>query len=561
MSGKRPIRCAIYTRKSTEEGLEQDFNSLDAQREACAAYISSQKAEGWAELAGRYDDGGYSGGTLERPALQRLLNDIETGTVDVVVVYKIDRLSRSLMDFARLVEVFDRKGVTFVSVTQSFNTTTSMGRLTLNVLLSFAQFEREVTGERIRDKFAASKRKGIWMGGNPPLGYDVSNRKLVVNPAEAETVRLIFRRYVDLGCVRLLCVDLKERGVVSKPRVLKTGTPRGAKPIGRSALYCILNNRTYIGETTHKGRSYPGEHEAIVPCEVFDRVQQQLAELRPPVTVGARVSQDAPYAGLLFDETGAPMVPSYTVKGKSQRYRYYVSRPAMKGEPSKASIPRISAPPFEGLVSSVLQRLGLPADQPRSVVQRIDVQPNDVVIRLSRADAIALWRSAAAEAGQRTDSQIVGDHQDILESGETLEERGERLVLTLPVRARFRGGAAAVHLPVGASDPRLDLTLIKALARAHHWRKMLLDGEADSIEALARRFDLDRGHVGLTLNLAFLSPMLVRAIVRGEQPPGLRLKRLLRDGIPLSWREQEVAFMPTAKECKNTGNAGRNVSG
>jgi DNA invertase Pin-like site-specific DNA recombinase len=255
MSVKRPVRCAIYTRKSTEEGLEQDFNSLDAQRESCAAYITSQKAEGWTSVDGRYDDGGYSGGTLERPALQRLLKDIECGGVDVVVVYKIDRLSRSLMDFARLVEVFDRKGVTFVSVTQSFNTTTSMGRLTLNVLLSFAQFEREVTGERIRDKFAASKRKGIWMGGNPPLGYDVSNRKLVVNPAEAETVRHIFQRYLDLGCVRLLCSDLKEQGIVSKPRVFSAGARRGGKPIERSALYCILNNRTYIGETNHKGIS------------------------------------------------------------------------------------------------------------------------------------------------------------------------------------------------------------------------------------------------------------------------------------------------------------------
>ena len=255
MSTKRQVRCAVYTRKSSEEGLEQDFNSLDAQREACEAYIASQKAEGWIALRDHFDDGGFSGGTLERPALRRLMKEIEAGKVDVVVVYKIDRLSRSLMDFAKLVEAFDRKSVTFVSVTQSFNTTNSMGRLTLNVLLSFAQFEREVTGERIRDKFAASKKKGMWMGGNPPLGYDVSNRKLVVNASEAKTVRMIFQRYLDLGCVRLLCADLAAQGVVSKQRAFESGQRRGGKPMGRSALYCILNNRASIGETTHKGAS------------------------------------------------------------------------------------------------------------------------------------------------------------------------------------------------------------------------------------------------------------------------------------------------------------------
>jgi site-specific DNA recombinase len=546
MSTKRQIRCAIYTRKSTEEGLDQDFNSLDAQREACAAYITSQKAEGWTAIADRYDDGGVSGGTLERPALQRLLKNIECGAVDVVVVYKIDRLSRSLMDFAKLVEVFDRTGVTFVSVTQSFNTTTSMGRLTLNVLLSFAQFEREVTGERIRDKFAASKRKGIWMGGNPPLGYDVSNRKLIVNPAEAEIVRLIFRRYLDLGCARLLCTDLKEQGVVSKPRMLSTGSSRGGKPIERSALYCILNNRTYIGQTTHQGRSYPGEHEAIVPRELFDHVQLQLAELRPPVKVGARATQDAPLAGLLFDETGSAMLPTYTVKGQSRRYRYYVSRPALKGAASEAAISRIPAPPLEVLLSGVLHRVGLSAATPRAVVLRIEIRLNDIVIHLKRVEAIAAWRSAGPEARSCTDTQILGHRRQLLDIGETLADDGDHLVLSLPVRARFRGGDASVQEASGNTQSRPDLTLIKALARAHQWRKMLVSGEASSIEALAQRFSLDRGHVGLTLNLAFLSPALTRAIVRGEQPPSLRLNRLLRDRIPLSWREQEAAFLPCA---------------
>jgi site-specific DNA recombinase len=544
MSTKCQIRCAIYTRKSTEEGLEQDFNSLDAQWEACGAYITSQKAEGWIPVAGRYDDGGYSGGTLERPALQRLLKDIERGMVDVVVVYKIDRLSRSLMDFAKLVEVFDRKGVTFVSVTQSFNTTTSMGRLTLNMLLSFAQFEREITGERIRDKFAASKRKGLWMGGNPPLGYDVSSRKLVVNPAEAETVRFIFRRYLKLGCVRLLCTDLKERSIVSKPRVFSAGGTRGGKPIERSALYCILNNRTYVGETTHKGTSYPGEHEAIVPRELFDQVHHRLGELRPPVTVGTRATQDAPLAGLLFDETGTAMLPTYTVKGQSRRYRYYVSRPAMKGETSGATISRISAPPLEQLLSRVLQRMGLPTNEPHATIQRIDVWAQAIALHLKRADALAVWRSAGPEGRSRTDRQILGDRRELLEIGETLVEDNDYLILSLPVRARFRGGAATVSDPAGKTR-RGDLPLIKALARAHQWRKMLLSGEAASIEALAQRFNLDRGHVGLTLKLASLSPTLTRAVIRGEQPAGLSLNRLLRGEIPLSWREQEAAFPPS----------------
>jgi site-specific DNA recombinase len=256
-AGKR-LRCAVYTRKSSEEGLEQDFNSLDAQREACEAFILSQKREGWLLIRELYDDGGYSGGTLERPAFQRLLADVRANGVDVVVVYKVDRLTRSLSDFARIVEAFDKHGVSFVSVTQQFNTTSSMGRLTLNILLSFAQFEREVTGERIRDKIAASKKKGLWMGGQPPLGYDVQDRKLTVNPAEAKTVRSIFRRYLDLKAVRLLKADLDAQGIVSKRRKAADGSSYGGKPIARGALYLMLQNRIYRGEIVHKDKAYPG---------------------------------------------------------------------------------------------------------------------------------------------------------------------------------------------------------------------------------------------------------------------------------------------------------------
>src|SRR4051794_39117267 len=267
-SGAPPLhRCAIYTRKSSEEGLEQDFNSLDAQREACEAFVRSQKGAGWVALPTMYDDGGLSGGTLQRPALRRLLADIAAGRVDTVVVYKVDRLTRSLADFAKIVEAFDAKGVAFVSVTQQFNTTSSMGRLTLNMLLSFAQFEREVTGERIRDKIAASKQKGMWMGGYPPLGYDVQDRKLVVNASEAEQVRHIFRRYAELKSVRALKEELDATGIVSKSRM---GTQQpGGKPIARGALYHMLQNRLYRGEITHKGAAYPGQHEAIVDPGVW----------------------------------------------------------------------------------------------------------------------------------------------------------------------------------------------------------------------------------------------------------------------------------------------------
>jgi|HubBroStandDraft_2_1064218.scaffolds.fasta_scaffold10551_4 site-specific DNA recombinase len=545
MIPKRSVHCAIYTRKSTEEGLEQDFNSLDAQREACTAYIASQKAEGWIALSNCYDDGGYSGGTLDRPALKQLLKAIEQGAVDVVVVYKIDRLSRSLMDFAKLVEVFDRKSVTFVSVTQSFNTTTSMGRLTLNVLLSFAQFEREVTGERIRDKFAASKKKGMWMGGNPPLGYDVNNRKLVVNQAEAETVRLIFKRYLDIGCVRLLCADLKERGVVSKHRTFNNGQTRGGIPIERSALFCILNNRAYIGDVTHKGSHYPGEHEGIVPRELYDAVQKRLAELSPPMASNIREPSDALFAGLMFDETGDPMLATYTKK-KGVRYRYYVSRRATKGERSDAAISRIPAPPFEAFLLGVLRRLCLVRQenpiQVLSLIQRIDIGSNSIAIQLDRDDAMAAWRAAQLDEPVQRDRDIVDRRRELLESGETLSDNEGQLALSLPVRARFRGGRSAITFPgrIPSNPTRSDMTLIKALARAHHWRQMLLDGEVDSIEALAHRMGQDRGHVGLTLKLGFLSPAITRAIMRGEQPPGLRLSHLLNGEIPMSWRAQET---------------------
>jgi site-specific DNA recombinase len=344
------VRCAIYTRKSSEEGLEQEFNSLDAQREACEAFIKSQKHQGWSALATLYDDPAYSGGTMDRPALQRLLSDIAAGRIDAVVVYKVDRLTRSLADFAKIVEALDAKSVSFVSVTQAFNTTTSMGRLTLNVLLSFAQFEREVTGERIRDKIAASKRKGMWMGGLPSLGYDVKDRKLVVNQAEAEAVRHIFRRYLALGSVRALKEELAAGGIASKRRIAADGTPYGAKPFSRGALYLMLQNRIYRGEIVHKGTAYRGEHSAIVDEALWAEVQRTLQDHRVERPATAMKSE-ALLAGVLFDAEGEPMTPTHAVK-KGTRYRYYVSRRLIVGTADKSTGDgqRIPADNLEALV-------------------------------------------------------------------------------------------------------------------------------------------------------------------------------------------------------------------
>ncbi len=346
----KKARCAIYTRKSSEEGLDQAFNSLDAQREACAAYILSQKHEGWTVLPTLYDDGGFSGGTMERPALKRLIADIEAGQIDVIVVYKVDRLTRALSDFAKLVEVFDRRGVSFVSITQQFNTTTSMGRLTLNVLLSFAQFEREVISERVRDKVAASKKKGLWMGGMPPLGYDVENRKLVVNEAEAGIVVDIFRRYLALKSVHALRDELADAGIRSKRRMRPDGTEYGGQKFSRGALYLILQNRLYLGEVTHKEQSYPGEHPAIIDKPLWEEVQTVLAANRVERANGARGRHPSLLTGMVFDETGERMTPTHAVK-KGTRYRYYVSTSLVTGTGKKGSSGRrIPAGNLEGLV-------------------------------------------------------------------------------------------------------------------------------------------------------------------------------------------------------------------
>ena len=373
----RRLRCAIYTRKSSEEGLDMEFNSLDAQREACEAYIASQKSEGWVATRDRYDDGGFSGGNLDRPGLKQLLADIDDGLIDVVVVYKIDRLSRALMDFSKLVEVFDRNGVTFVSVTQSFNTTTSMGRLTLNILLSFAQFEREVIGERIRDKVAASRKRGIWMGGYVPLGYDVQDRKLVINETEAASVRRIFERFVELGSATMLAKELRREGFRSKQGTL----------IDKGYLYRVLRNRVYRGEAVHKGKAYPGEHDAIVTDKVWDQVDAILQGNRHARSCNSRMQTPAPLKGLIFTDTGAAMTPTATKK-RGKLYRYYVSMDVIKNrttedEGGDQAPTRLPAGMVEDAIVTEVRRI---LQTPEVVTQVLAALKRDQV---SEAEAIA----------------------------------------------------------------------------------------------------------------------------------------------------------------------------
>ena len=380
---RRRIRCAIYTRKSSEEGLEQEFNSLDAQREACEAYIASQRHEGWLTMREGYDDGGYSGGNLDRPGLQNLLEDIRAGLVDVIVVYKIDRLSRSLMDFARLVEVFDEHKVTFVSVTQSFNTTTSMGRLTLNVLLSFAQFEREVTGERIRDKIAASRAKGMWMGGFVPWGYDAVDRKLVINEAEASQIRFIFERFIELGSATRLTRELVRKGITNK---------RG-RPIDKGFLYKLFRNRVYLGEAVHKGTSPPGEHKAIIDQPLWDKVHSIL-KISPRVRANnTRAQTPAMLKGLIYTDTGVAMTPTHTRKGE-KLYRYYISMDALKNrsDEGQGSIVRLNAGVIESaVVQKIRQMLRAPEIAAKACAAlsaaRSGLTENDVASALATFDS------------------------------------------------------------------------------------------------------------------------------------------------------------------------------
>ena len=410
----KPVRCAIYTRVSTDHGLDQEFNSLDAQYDAASAYIKSQAHAGWTLIRSRYDDGGYSGGSTDRPDLQRLLDDIRARKLDVIVVYKVDRLTRSLADFAKLVELFDAHGVSFVSVTQQFNTTTSMGRLTLNVLLSFAQFEREVTSERIRDKIAASKRKGLWVGGPLPLGYQMKDGKIAVVEDEAERVRLIYRRYLELGGVNALVRDLKDKDIRTKIRLRATGATRGGIPFGRGSLFYLLRNRFYIGEVKYKDEILPGEQPAIMDRQLFDAVQQKLTDQWSHRN-HAKSKSDHLLTGLLYDDAGHRMIPTHATKA-GIRYRYYVSLPHLKGESktvSVGSVSRIPATDIEDIiVKSVNEHLVAQHDQPSSSSARADdrsvIAEQVVRIDVHKDRLIVRFKSAGTEEGSHsTDGQLL----------------------------------------------------------------------------------------------------------------------------------------------------------
>jgi DNA invertase Pin-like site-specific DNA recombinase len=551
-------RCAIYTRKSSEEGLEQEFNSLAAQREACEAFIRSQRNEGWVLAKTRYDDGGFSGGNLERPALQHLIADIRAGRIDIVVVYKVDRLTRSLADFARLVELFDAEAVSFVSVTQQFNTTSSMGRLTLNVLLSFAQFEREVTGERIRDKIAASKKKGIWMGGNVPLGYDAEERTLVINPAEAETVRRIFALYRELGCVRRVKEEIDRLGLRTKSSTTANGTERGGKPFSRGHLYTLLSNPIYTGQIAHKGELHPGQQPALIDDETWIAVRAQFAANTSEHRRKAKAAEPSLLAGLLVDAQGERLTPSHAVK-KGRRYRYYVSAALITDAGTdRAQGWRLAAREIEEAVTRILADT---LTSPASLVERFGAagMPGDQLRRLlSRAVRMAAVLDGSAGERAKLVRELVGkiivDEKTItikLRGGPLLggdvssctsdEPSDSALELTAAVAFTPRGGETKLVLPGLAQQnhsSRCDPALIKAIARGCAWFEELATGRARSLQDLAKRNGISRRYIRRLVDLAFLSPELVEAILQGRQPVELTATRLTELDLPLDWREQ-----------------------
>lgn len=553
------IRCAIYTRKSTEEGLDQQFNSLDAQREACEAYIASQRHEGWKALPKHYDDGGYSGGNTQRPALQVLMADIVSGKVDLVVVYKIDRLTRSLMDFAKMVEVFDKHQTSFVSVTQHFNTTSSMGRLTLNVLLSFAQFEREVTGERIRDKIAASKKKGLWVGGNVPLGYDVKDKALVVNAKEAAQVRHLFQRYLVLGSVGLLKDELDAGGVKSKVRTGNHAKRSGGRSYSRGALYWLLQNRYYLGEVSHAGQHYPGQHKAIVPRDLWDKVQQSLADNRRRTKLRENAASPSLLASRIYLANGKRLTPIHTNK-QGRRYRYYtVARP--KIEEPKHTGKKISLPAhdLEVLVerewkamlasNEVQQRLHEhpkaseeAIKQIRQVAKQWDDLP--IVEKQKHLEAAQLEvRVSDAEMAVTAHPEQIG-----LQHLYPLAEHSKRkidappLSRTVPIQVKMANKEKhLIELADGAVDKAKEIQrtqLLQRIALGRAWIKQLVQGDVRSMRALADRENKTDSYIYDILRAGCLSPILVDRIIKDESQC-ISLEEFMKP-LPLSWNEQKI---------------------
>ena len=527
-SSVKSVRCAIYTRVSTEQGLDQDFNSLDAQYEAASAYIKSQAHAGWTQIRSRYDDGGYSGGSTDRPDLQRLLEDIRARKIDVIVVYKVDRLTRSLADFAKLVELFDTHGVSFVSVTQQFNTTTSMGRLTLNVLLSFAQFEREVTSERIRDKVAASKRKGIWVGGNLPLGYEMRDGKVAVVEEEAEQVRFIYRRYLELGSVNELVRDLGERDIRTKFKKLSTGTTRGGIPFGRGSLYYLLNNHFYIGEVKYKNEIFPGEQPPILDRALFEAVRQKALAQWSHRTL-ARSKSDHLLAGFMFDDAGHPMVPTHATKA-GVRYRYYASASVLHGEAKTASAGSVSRVPAAEVEEAVL----------KSLKDHLTERQNVSTINAPRIEDRGTIDPLVAAIIVHKDKLVVRLRSDDLdEASENPDDRS----LTIPWQKPPTKRRRQILLPSNKSRSEIRpqhferrAQLVSAIARGRQWLDDVVSGRAAAVTELCAREKCSARQVNMTISLAFLAPHLVKATIEGRLPRGIGIERL-RD-LPSEWSRQ-----------------------
>jgi site-specific DNA recombinase len=553
---ERILRCAVYTRKSSEEGLEQDFNSLHAQREACEAYIASQKHEGWQLLPASYDDGGYSGGSMNRSGLTRLLADVAAKRIDVVVVYKVDRLTRLLADFARIVAVFDAEGVSFVSVTQAFNTTTSMGRLTLNVLLSFAQFEREVTGERIRDKIAASKRKGLWMGGFVPLGYDADGRTLRINAPEAETVRTIYALYLELGSVDAVKQQLDRRGIRTKVRQDQRGAMAGGRPFTRGHLYRLLQSPLYIGQIRHRADRYDGQHPAILDKETWMRVQDRLKQRGGPYTVKRRARHPSLLAGLLHDEAGVPFKSTHAVKD-GKRYRYYVR--ATDEEHDRQRGWWVPANAIESLVLDQLKGKLLDAHWISEALAVYAATPDEL-----RAAFAAGEKHASALGGSTDRTRQALDHlvfriivfepvvridlrAEALLKRAILERRKEcpRIDAVADLRRRPREHAIVLQSRSLADRSAESSSMLKAIARGHAWFAELARGEVSSIDGLAAREGVSDRYASTLLKLAFLAPSIVDELAAGHASLCISTKCLTLDiDLPRSWADQQRLLGP-----------------
>jgi DNA invertase Pin-like site-specific DNA recombinase len=531
-------RCAIYTRKSTEHNLDLEFNSLDAQREACEAYIKSQAHEGWRLVPDHFDDGGLSGASLNRPSLQRLLDDVRDGKIDIILVYKVDRLTRSLADFAKLVELFDQHGVSFVSITQSFNTTSSMGRLTLNVLLSFAQFEREVIGERVRDKIAASKRKGLWVGGPVPLGYATEDKKLVVVPAEAKIVRLIFTLYLEADSIAALAEVLEGKGIRTKIRPLSNGESRGGIPFGVGALAHLLRNRFYTGEIDYRGEIHAGEHEAILDHALFDNVQEKLTKNTVDRAMRLKGSP-ALLMGLIFDDIGNRMTPSHSNK-RGVRYRYYVSHALIQGRKREAgSVNRVPATEIEDLVLQAV-RQNLSSHKPDA--------PSDQDAIIAHIDRITVKREALEIKLLETEHTSTNTIPGTRKTKESPSADSNTISIPWTGKA-FTAVKGVVHAPdmTGPTlSPDTRDALLNAIAKARQWGDEMTAGRVKSFADIATKEKKVERHIRLLAPLAFVAPSIVQSIIDGTAPANLTVTELAKSSVH-SWRQQHHLLKVSSK--------------